>query len=237
MNDRSAAPTPWPLTSSRYSPSRSSGSGTMPRPSPARSTQGWKAWATRRAPAVTSRAGRSACCTRAASRMSCSSASFERRSPSSAARRAVTSDCTPMKCVTLARAVPDRRDRQPVPERAAVLAVVQDLDNARTGFGQRRTDLGHRGRVGGGPLQEPAVPPHHVRNRVAGDPLEALVGVDQRLVRLARVGDGEPLGCDLERAVLQREPGGGIVLRGGRRRRVPGAVHPEMIDGNAVGRH
>ena len=222
MNDRSAAPTPWPLTSSRYSPSRWSGSGMMPRPSPARSTQGWKAWATRRAPAVTSRRRQERLLHarrqphvllerlfRAAQRVLGRLAGGDVRLHADEVRH-------------VARAVPDGRDRQPVPERAAVLAVVQDLDEARAGLGERRADLGRRGRVGARSLQEPAVPPHHVRDRVAGDPLEALVGVDQRLARLARVGDGESLGCDLERAVLQREPGGRVIRVGGRRRRVPG---------------
>ncbi len=68
----------------------------------------------------------------------------------------------------LARRVAYRRDGQPVPERRAVLAVVQDFDDALAGFGERGADLRHRRRIGLRALEESAVPAHHLRHRVAG---------------------------------------------------------------------
>ena len=105
----------------------------------------------------------------------------------------------------LAEVVADRRDGEPVPERGAVTPVVQDLDEALALLGDGGADLRNGVRVGAGPLQEPAVPAQHFRNRVPRHPLEALVHVDEGAVGQPGVGDGDALGRDVERAVLQRE--------------------------------
>ena len=105
----------------------------------------------------------------------------------------------------LAELVADRRDREPVPERGAVPPVVQDLDDALALLGDRGADLRHRGRVGVGALQEPAVPPEHLGGRVPRHALEALVDVDEGPIGQPGVGDGDALGRDVERPVLQRE--------------------------------
>ena len=105
----------------------------------------------------------------------------------------------------LAELVANRRDREPVPERGAVPPVVQDLDDALALLGDGGPDLRHRGRIGAGALQEPAVPAQHLRHGVPRHTLEALVGVDEGPIGQPGVGNGDALGRDVERAVLQRE--------------------------------
>lgn len=117
--------------------------------------------------------------------------------------------------------VADRRNGEPVPERGPVPAVVQDLDDALALLGDGRADLGDRGRIRVGPLEKPAVPPKHLGGGIAGHALEALVHVDERAIRETGVGNGDALGRDVERPVLQREliPGRPLLQAGDERRR------------------
>ena len=105
----------------------------------------------------------------------------------------------------LAELVAHRRDREPVPEGGAVPPVVQDLDDALSLVGDGGADLGRRGRIGGGALQEPAVPAERLGHRVLRDALEPLVDVDERPIGQPGIGDGDALGRDVEGPVLQRE--------------------------------
>jgi hypothetical protein len=91
----------------------------------------------------------------------------------------------------LAVAVEDRADRELVPERGAVAAVVEQRDGHRLAGAQRRPDRGDGGRVGARALQEPAVAAHRLLEGVPGDPAEGGVDPDQRVVRPAWVGDRE----------------------------------------------
>jgi hypothetical protein len=105
----------------------------------------------------------------------------------------------------LARLVADGRDRQPVPERRPVPAVVEDLLDALALPRDGGADPFDRGAIRVGALEEPAVPPQHLGGGVARHALEALVHVDQGTVREAGVGDRDPLGRHVEGPVLQRE--------------------------------
>ena len=88
-------------------------------------------------------------------------------------------------------AVVDRRHRHLVPERGAVLAVVEQGDGDRLLRRQRPAQLRHRGPVGRRALQEAAVAAGDLVHRVAGDPGERRVDPDQRVVRQCRVADRE----------------------------------------------
>jgi hypothetical protein len=66
-------------------------------------------------------------------------------------------------------------------------------------------DLGNRGRIGVGALQEPAVPAQHLGHGVPRDALEPLVDVDEGPIGQPGIGDGDALGRDGEGPVLQRE--------------------------------
>jgi hypothetical protein len=103
------------------------------------------------------------------------------------------------------RLVADRRDGEPVPERRPVPPVVEDLDDALAFRLDCLADVLRGSRVGARTLEEAAVPAGHLRHRVAGDPRETLVGVDQRAVRQPGIGNRDPLGSHIERTVLQRE--------------------------------
>jgi hypothetical protein len=105
----------------------------------------------------------------------------------------------------LAEIVAHRRDREPVPEGAAVPPVVQDLDDALALLGDGGADLGDGCRIGAGALQEPAVPAERLGRRIARDALEPLVDVDQGPIGQPGIGDGDTLGGDVEGPVLQRE--------------------------------
>jgi hypothetical protein len=89
----------------------------------------------------------------------------------------------------LAVRIEDRRDEQRVPERPAVLLVVQHLDRDVGAVPQRGAHHRNRLGIGAGPLHEPAVAPHHLLGRVAGELEEGVVGEDDRVVRQVRVGD------------------------------------------------
>jgi hypothetical protein len=88
-------------------------------------------------------------------------------------------------------AVDDLRDRERVPERRAVLAVVEQLRAHRVTALERLAQPPHRGAVGARALKEPAVAADDLAGRVPGHPLEGGVNPDQGVVRPARVGDGE----------------------------------------------
>jgi hypothetical protein len=105
----------------------------------------------------------------------------------------------------LAALVAHRRDREPVPEGGAVPPVVQDLDDALALLGEGGADLGDRGRIGAGALQEPAVPAERLGRRVPRDALEPLVDVDEGPIGQPGIGDGDALSRDVEGPVLQRE--------------------------------
>ena len=128
----------------------------------------------------------------------------------------------------LARPVPDGRDRQAVPERRPVLAVIQNLDQAFATLREGRPDLRYGRRVGLRALQESAVAAQHVPDRIAGHVLEALVDVDQRPIGLSRVGDGDAFGRDVERPVLQRQPIGHISRPASSRRLSCSVAHQRL---------
>jgi hypothetical protein len=88
-------------------------------------------------------------------------------------------------------AVEDGADRQLVPERGAVLAVVQQGRGDRALLREGGPDLRDGRRIGRRTLQEPAVPADRLVRLVAGDPRERRVDPDQRVIRLPWVGDGE----------------------------------------------
>jgi hypothetical protein len=107
----------------------------------------------------------------------------------------------------LVRVAPDRREREVVPERRAVLAVVEQLDDEGRIRRERLADAGDGAWIGALALQEPAVPPADVGGRVAREPLEAGVDEEDRAVRLPRVGDDDALARRVDRALLQPQPG------------------------------
>jgi len=143
--------------------------------------------------------------------------------------------------------VGDRADPDLVPERRPVGAVVDQFRRDRLGGSDALAESGHRLVVGGRALQEPAVATHEFAGVVAGQPLEPLVGVDQRRVRPAGVGDRDADAGLVHRPRLQPEfplaflPGGDVTadpLNAGDRP-VPGhrpRVHFEDDD-LAVGGH
>ena len=91
-----------------------------------------------------------------------------------------------------ARGVENRGDRQLVPERGAVLAVVLQGHPTLAPLVQGRADLGDDRPVGFGALEEPAVPTLDLVARVPGDRRECRVVVDDRLVGQSGVADGDP---------------------------------------------
>jgi hypothetical protein len=81
------------------------------------------------------------------------------------------------------------RERDLVPERLAVAAVVAQRDPARAAFRERRPQLPERRSLGVAPLQEAAVAPDRLLGRPAGQPLERLVDVDEPQIGVAHVGE------------------------------------------------
>ncbi len=69
----------------------------------------------------------------------------------------------------------DRPQVQGVPERRAVLAVIEQLCDEHALIGERLAYLLELGRVGAGPLQEPAVPAHDLGLLVPGQLTERAV--------------------------------------------------------------
>ena len=85
--------------------------------------------------------------------------------------------------------VADRRHEEPVPERLAGLAVVENVRAYRHCSVDRRPDLRHRGRIGVGSLQEAAVAPQDLFARVVAQPAEGVVDEDDRVVGEPRIRD------------------------------------------------
>jgi hypothetical protein len=85
--------------------------------------------------------------------------------------------------------IPNRADEQRIPERRAVLAVVQDIDrDALLGF-DGATDLGNAVLVGLRPLQKAAVPADQLLGVETRKVAERGIGKDDRIVGLAGIGD------------------------------------------------
>ena len=82
---------------------------------------------------------------------------------------------------------------------------IQDPDGSIVSNIRDCADLGRRGRIGVGALQEPAVPAERLGHRVSRDALEPLVDVDEGPIGQPGIGDGDALGRDVEGPVLQRE--------------------------------
>jgi hypothetical protein len=91
------------------------------------------------------------------------------------------------------RVVEDGRQEHLVPERAAVLAAVEQRDARLVPAAQGGRQLGDRGRIGRVGLQQAARAPHDVVQRVAGDALEAGVRPRDREAGLRRVAMTTPL--------------------------------------------
>jgi len=107
----------------------------------------------------------------------------------------------------LARAVGHRRDRHLVPVGGAVAPVVQQDLGDRFTAAQGVADPADGGRIGVGPLQEPAVAADDLVQPVAGEAGERRVDPDQRVVRPARIGDRERhLRGDHRAVAQQRQP-------------------------------
>ena len=88
-----------------------------------------------------------------------------------------------------ARRIEHRRNRQPVPERSAVFAVVEDVALDRPTGADRGANLGDDGAVGVGALEQAAVAADKIRRRITAKGAETVVDVDQWIVGLARIGD------------------------------------------------
>jgi len=101
-----------------------------------------------------------------------------------------------------APAVRDGRDRDLVPERRAVAAVVAHHDRRRALLADGRGERGRGPAIGVRALEKAAVAPDRLLARVAREPLEAGVDVDDRQVRGERVDDHDPVLGGGERRVL-----------------------------------
>ena len=83
----------------------------------------------------------------------------------------------------------DRADEQRVPERRAVLAVVEDLDRDRPRLGQGLLDLADGAAVGERALEEAAVPAVDLFAAVAREVEKGAVGEGDGVVGPVRIGD------------------------------------------------
>src|SRR5690606_1060835 len=99
----------------------------------------------------------------------------------------------------LACAVEDRADREVVPERVALLPVIQDFHTNRAPVANAAPDLLDRGRVGIRPVEEPQVPAEHLVRTVACDQGEGRIDEYDRLARPERVDDRDAGGGCLDR--------------------------------------
>lgn len=86
-------------------------------------------------------------------------------------------------------AVANRGDRKMVPERSAILAVVQHGNVAGASLADRGAHLGNRLRVRPRALQKAAVMPVNLARGVAADVLKGRIMVDDRIVGKVRVRD------------------------------------------------
>ena len=87
-----------------------------------------------------------------------------------------------------------------VPERPPVLAVVAQYDRGGALCGDRLAQPADRCGVGVRALQEAAIAPEHLVRAVAGHVEERLVGVDDRVVVLARIGEHHARARVIQRA-------------------------------------
>ena len=108
--------------------------------------------------------------------------------------------------------ITDGGDGEAVPERGAVLAVVQQLDGDFALFADGAPEEVDGGGIGFGTLEESAVAAEDFGDGIAGEPLEAGIDVDERLVGQSGVGDGDAFGAGGEGAVLQFELRLGFLL-------------------------
>lgn len=108
--------------------------------------------------------------------------------------------------------IADGSDGEAVPERGAVLAVVQQLDGDFALFADGAPEEVDGGGIGFGTLEESAVAAEDFGDGIAGEPLEAGIDVDERLVGQSGVGDGDAFGAGGEGAVLQFELRLGFLL-------------------------
>ena len=99
----------------------------------------------------------------------------------------------------LALAVEHRTQVERVPERRAVLLVVDQLDSQVVLRGQRRPDQVDGRRVCGRPLQEAAVPAEDLIRRVASHTLKRFVDEHERHVGVFRVGQAHRHAGHLDR--------------------------------------
>lgn len=108
--------------------------------------------------------------------------------------------------------IADGGDGKAVPERGAVLAVVEQLDGDFPLLADGAPEEVDGGGVGFGALEEAAVAAEDFGDGIAGEPLKAGVDVDERLVGQAGVGDGDAFGTGGEGTVLQFELRLGFLL-------------------------
>src|SRR5271157_513120 len=158
--------------------------------------------------------GRRECCNSAAAcrsfciaRLAASSRSFAFWRASFACFSSVTSDCTPMKCVTTPEwsctGVIERRFQKG----GTVLLVVQKLNCNRPLFTNRGSQGVHSLGIGAAAPKKSAIAPQHIGYGISREPLEASVGVNQRVVGQARVGYRNALSARRKRPVFELKLG------------------------------
>ncbi|MNC25568.1 hypothetical protein D3C75_736590 [compost metagenome] len=104
-----------------------------------------------------------------------------------------------------------RSDVQVVPEGAAILAEVAQHHMGLALFGQTATDFGDARLVGLAALEEAAVAAEYFFLAKAGDALEGLVGVDDRLIRNACIDDQHAVVAGFQAALQQGGAGVAVV--------------------------
>ena len=94
---------------------------------------------------------------------------------------------------------------QPVPEGLTIGPVVQHFSGPGPALAHSRPQGRAHGRVGVRPLEKTAVAAHDLLGAQAGHGIESRVGIDQRKVGLAGVGNGHPEGRAVHHRAQQRE--------------------------------
>lgn len=108
--------------------------------------------------------------------------------------------------------ITDGGDGEAVPERGAVLAVIEQLDGNFALFADGAPEEVDGGGIGFGTLEESTIAAEDFGDGIAGEPFEAGIDVDERLVGQSGVGDGDAFGAGGEGAVLQFELRLGFLL-------------------------